>query len=152
VLDDAANHPDAISALFEVVEQLPVERAHAIFAIRGNRGPQINRRTAEALAIWSRRRPLDTLILTRSEDVVGEWERVRDEERTAFRGALRRAGIAFQEVGTLAEAVESVMARVEPGDLVLTLGTQGMDGAPERLREWLERRSGIPAGPGARDA
>jgi UDP-N-acetylmuramoyl-L-alanyl-D-glutamate--2,6-diaminopimelate ligase len=145
ILDDAANHPDSVSALFEVVEQLPVRRAHALFAIRGRRGTKINRRTAEALAIWADRRPLDTLILTRSEDAVDELNRVQEEESDAFRSVLQKAGIPFEEIATLDDAVPAILERAREGDIVLLLGTQGMDGGFDRAKRWLDRNPHWPA-------
>jgi UDP-N-acetylmuramoyl-L-alanyl-D-glutamate--2,6-diaminopimelate ligase len=151
LLDDAANHPDSVSALFEVVEQLPIRRAHALFAVRGQRGPRINRRTAEALAIWANRRPLDTLVLTRSADVVSERDHVEPAELEAFRGVLRKAGIEFRVIDTLEEAVPAVLDRVGEGDLVLLLGAQGMDAGPEKALRWI-RENRLDAAPGAAPA
>jgi UDP-N-acetylmuramoyl-L-alanyl-D-glutamate--2,6-diaminopimelate ligase len=147
VMDDGASHPDSVSALFEVVEKLPVNRVHAVFAIRGSRGTKINRRNAEALAIWASRRPLDHLVLTRSEDAVDDLNRVEPEERDAFRSSLRRAGIDFEEAVTLDGALGSVLDRVGTGDLVLLLGTQGMDEGADRLRHLLSSRSPEPSPP-----
>jgi UDP-N-acetylmuramoyl-L-alanyl-D-glutamate--2,6-diaminopimelate ligase len=140
VMDDAASHPDSVSALFEVVEQLPVRRVFAVFAIRGQRGVKINRRTAEALAIWAGRRPLDRLILTRSVDAVDELNRVEEREREAFRSSLRRAGIPFEEIDALGDAIPAALDSAGEGDLVLLLGTQGMDEGGEHLRAWLRAR------------
>jgi UDP-N-acetylmuramoyl-L-alanyl-D-glutamate--2,6-diaminopimelate ligase len=151
ILDDAANHPDSVSALFEVVEQLPIRRAHALFAIRGQRGPKINRRTAEALAIWARRRPLDTLILTRSADVVSERDRVEPAEMEAFRDVLRKAGINFRTIGALEEAIPAVLERVGEGDLVLLLGAQGMDAGPEMALRWIRENRDMARPGGASD-
>jgi len=151
VLDDGASHPDSVSALFEVLEEFPADRVQAVFAIRGQRGARINRRNAEALAIWAHRRPLDRLILTRSEDAVNDLDRVEAEERDAFGSSLRRAGIVFEEAATLDSALAAVLEQVQAGDLVLLLGTQGMDEGAERLRRLLRRgetkvRSEVPPG------
>jgi UDP-N-acetylmuramoyl-L-alanyl-D-glutamate--2,6-diaminopimelate ligase len=144
VMDDGASHPDSVSALFEVVESLPVNRVHAVFAIRGSRGTKINRRNAEALAIWAARRPLDFLVLTRSEDAVDDLNRVEPEERDAFRSSLRHAGIDFAEAATLDGALTSVLDRTGAGDLVLLLGTQGMDQGADRLKRLLAASSPEP--------
>jgi UDP-N-acetylmuramoyl-L-alanyl-D-glutamate--2,6-diaminopimelate ligase len=151
VMDDAASHPDSVSALFEVVEQLPVRRVFAVFAIRGQRGAKINRRTAEALAIWATRRPLDRLILTRSVDAVDELNRVEEPEREAFRSSLRRAAVPFEEIDALGDAIPAALDSAGAGDLVLLLGTQGMDEGGAYLEEWLRTREagGAVPGPGS---
>jgi UDP-N-acetylmuramoyl-L-alanyl-D-glutamate--2,6-diaminopimelate ligase len=138
VLDDTVGHPDSVTALFEVVAALPARRVHAAFAVRGQRGPRINRQVARALGIWTESHPLETLVVTRSDDTADARNRVTDREHDAFVGALRDAGVAFEERATLAEAVPAVLERAGPGDLVLLLGAQGMDAGEEIARGWLE--------------
>jgi UDP-N-acetylmuramoyl-L-alanyl-D-glutamate--2,6-diaminopimelate ligase len=134
VIDDTVGHPDSISAVFEVAEALRPRRLHVAFAVRGSRGTAINRRSAEALAIWCDRDPPATLVITSSEGSVEERDRVSERERQAFRGALERAGVAFEEERRLEPAVARVMEAARPGDLVLLLGAQGMDGAGDLAR------------------
>lgn len=140
VLDDTVGHPDSITAVFEVVQALSPRRFHMVFGIRGQRGVRINRRTAEALAIWAGKVPPETLIVTRCEGTADERNRVDPEEREAFLDALRDAGIPFEERERTDDAVTSALERAEPGDLVLLLGAQGMDAAAPMARQWLEER------------
>jgi UDP-N-acetylmuramoyl-L-alanyl-D-glutamate--2,6-diaminopimelate ligase len=138
VLDDTVGHPDSVTALFEVVAALPARRLHAAFAVRGQRGPRINRQVARALGIWAEKHPLETLVVTRSDDAADARNRVTSREHDAFVEALRDAGVAFEERATLAEAVPAVLERAGPGDLVLLLGAQGMDAGDLLARGWLE--------------
>jgi UDP-N-acetylmuramoyl-L-alanyl-D-glutamate--2,6-diaminopimelate ligase len=140
VVDDTVGHPDSVSALFEVVERLDVRQVHAVFAVRGKRGPRINRQTAEALAIWAQRRPLATLVVTRSDDAADERNRVSKAEEAAFLAPLRDAGLRVEQRATLREAVPAALRRARENDLVLLLGAQGMDAGAERAREWLAAR------------
>jgi UDP-N-acetylmuramoyl-L-alanyl-D-glutamate--2,6-diaminopimelate ligase len=134
ILDDTVGHPDSVSAVFEVAEALAPPRMHAAFAIRGSRGPRINRRTAEALAIWAARLPPATLIVTPSAGAVEDRDAVTPQEREAFTGALRRAGVGFAEEERLEDAVGRVLEAARPGDLVMLLGAQGMDHGGEIAR------------------
>jgi UDP-N-acetylmuramoyl-L-alanyl-D-glutamate--2,6-diaminopimelate ligase len=127
VLDDTTGHPDSLAVVFEVVQRLNRPRVHLVFAVRGQRGRKINRRTAEALAIWAGKVPLETLVITSSEEAADELNRVEPAERLAFLSALESAGARFEEVPRLDAAVRHLVSRVAPGDLVLLLGAQGMD-------------------------
>lgn len=154
VLDDTVGHPDSVSVVFETVEQLAPRRVHAVWAVRGQRGSRINRYNAEALAIWRRRVPLATLVVTRSADTADERNRVSDEEYDAFLRPLRRAGVAFEESAALAPAVQTALARAGAGDLVLLLGAQGMDRGAAVAQAWIrEHVRSAPADDraGARD-
>lgn len=137
VLDDTVGHPDSITALFEVAERIPHRRLHLVFAIRGQRGEEINRQAAEALAIWAARVPVATLVVTRASGAADERNHVTPAERDAFISGLRDGGVAFHEVAPLRAAVETALERVGDGDLLLLLGAQGMDAGAAIVREWL---------------
>lgn len=138
VIDDTVGHPESISALFRVVRSMRPRQLHIAFAIRGRRGPAINRHLAQALAVYARRLPVATLIVTSGVEATDERNRVRPDERAAFLGSLAAAGIAFEETERLDAAVTGVLERARPGDLVLLLGAQGMDPGAAIARSWLE--------------
>jgi len=135
VLDDTVGHPDSISAVFEVAEKIRHHRLHVVYAVRGRRGSEINRRDAEALAIWSRRVPIHTLIVTSSEDVADERNRVERGEREAFVTMLRRYDKPHRHARDLRGAIDMVLDQCGRRDLVLLLGAQGMDRGAEFLLE-----------------
>lgn len=141
-IDDTVGHPESVSALFEVVGELRPRRIHAAFAVRGQRGPRINRHVANALAIWAARLPLGTLVLTRSAEAVDERNAVTDREHAAFRKPLRDAGVPFEERDRLDDAVHRALEAAGDGDVVLLLGAQGMDRGMEIARAWLGEREG----------
>jgi UDP-N-acetylmuramoyl-L-alanyl-D-glutamate--2,6-diaminopimelate ligase len=143
VLDDTAGHPDSMGVVFDVVQRLAKGRVHAAVAIRGKRGAKINRRTAEALAIWAAQTPMDTLVVTSSEGSVDELNQVSPRERTAFLRELEKAGIDHVERPRLDEAIEHLVDRAGPGDLVVLIGAQGMDEGARLLEDRLDgpRRS-----------
>ncbi len=127
VLDDTVGHPDSIGAVFEVAERVPHRALHIVFAVRGGRGVEINRRDAEVVGIWSRRLGPASLVVTSSQEAVSGRNRVARRERDAFLETLRRYGVAFVYEASLERAVELALSRAGARDLVLLLGAQGMD-------------------------
>jgi UDP-N-acetylmuramoyl-L-alanyl-D-glutamate--2,6-diaminopimelate ligase len=150
VLDDTAQHPDSLSAVFKVVRQLPHRHLHIAYAIRGQRGPEINHQLATALGIWASQVDIDTLVLTSSVEAVDERNRVEDSEKEAFVRGLSEGGVRFEARARLDEAVQAVLDRAGAGDLVLFLGPFGMHGAARILDGWCaehgvgDRGSGSP--------
>lgn len=78
VLDDTAGHPDSLQATFDVAAMLarsPRMRTGArvvvVYAIRGSRGVDINRRNALSLADLAAEHGVDQLIVTAAADVAG---------------------------------------------------------------------------------
>ncbi|HSH46346.1 MAG TPA: Mur ligase family protein [Longimicrobiales bacterium] len=140
ILDDTVGHPESVSAVFELAEQLSPRRLHVVWGVRGQRGEQINRENAETLAIWAAREAPETLIITRSTDTADELNRVQDDEYAAFLDVLREHHIAFQEDQRMGSAVHGALERAGEGDLVLLLGAQGMNEAGVVARRWLGER------------
>jgi len=134
VIDDTVGHPESITAVFEVAQALAPRRVHIAIGVRGTRGPLINREMAEALVVWVPRSAVETLVVTRSEEVADERNTVSDEEMDAFLDPLRSEGIPFTVEPRLDRAVERVLERAGGGDLVLLLGAQGMDTAGDLVR------------------
>lgn len=137
VLDDTVGHPDSITGVFEVAERLPHERLHIVYAVRGRRGAEINRRDAEALAIWAGSLAPATVVVTSSEEATDDANRVEPDERDAFLGTLERYGVPFDYRPRLNAAVCRTLERVRRGDLVLLLGAQGMNGGAEIVERWV---------------
>ena len=109
VLDDTAAHPDSFRATFETAQVIPHTRAAAVYAIRGNRGTDINRRNASALADLALQHGIEPLIVTASDGDTGPQDVVTPEER------------------------EVTLEATAPGDLILLLGAQGMDRGRELI-------------------
>jgi len=144
ILDDTVGHPESIGALFETVESLGHRRVHAVFAIRGSRGPEINEQEAQSLAIWAGRVRFSTLLVTCSSDSADPRNRVEASERAAFLEPLDAAGVTYEIRDRLDEAIVHVLTRTEKGDLVLLLGAQGMDEGRAIAAKWLD--SALPRG------
>jgi UDP-N-acetylmuramoyl-L-alanyl-D-glutamate--2,6-diaminopimelate ligase len=140
VIDDTVGHPDSITGVFEVVRQVPHERLHIVFCIRGQRGPAINEHDATALAIWSRQVPVHSLITTSAVDTADERNRVTAEEERAFLQVAGETARVHTHCATVREAVAAAAAAAAPDDLILLLGAQGMDAGAGLLLEALGGR------------
>jgi UDP-N-acetylmuramoyl-L-alanyl-D-glutamate--2,6-diaminopimelate ligase len=146
VLDDTVAHPDAISAVFEVAARLPHRRLHVVYAIRGRRGIEINRRDAEAIAIWLRRVPAATVVVTASEEATDAANWVQAEEEDAVLHELRRCVPGVEYRPRLDDAIGLALGRAGRRDLVLLLGAQGMDGGADVVARWLQRHGEAVSG------
>jgi UDP-N-acetylmuramoyl-L-alanyl-D-glutamate--2,6-diaminopimelate ligase len=131
IIDDTVGHPDSITGVFEVADGVPHRQLRVVFCIRGQRGPVINKRDAEAVAIWSRRVAIHQLVVTSAGDTADDRNQVSAEERTAFLHVLNAAGLPHRHYDRAREAIEDVVTNSGPGDLVLLLGAQGMDAAAD---------------------
>ncbi|MGI9078438.1 MAG: Mur ligase family protein, partial [Gemmatimonadaceae bacterium] len=78
-----------------------------------------------------------TLTVTSSEDAANERNRVTEAERDAVLGVLRSEGTQFHFEPTLRRAVERTVRAADGDDVVLLLGSQGMDRGAEIARELL---------------
>jgi UDP-N-acetylmuramoyl-L-alanyl-D-glutamate--2,6-diaminopimelate ligase len=138
VVDDTAAHPDSLDAVFEAAALLPHDRLWVVFAIRGNRGADINRRNAVALARLAALHGADGVVLTASADVVGPNDRATPEEIDAVRAAYEEHGGRAIWYDALESAIGEVVALSAPGDLVLLLGAQSMDEGKRLLSDPLD--------------
>lgn len=129
ILDDFGGHPNTVTAVFEVISALPWRRLHVVSGYRGTRGVPINRGMARALAIWAKRSGCESFFLTAAEETSDERNWAQPEERSAFQEELRREGVSFVAEDRMDRAIQQAVERVGEGDLLLILGTQGMDGA-----------------------
>ena len=133
VLDDTAGHPASLAATFDVAALLPHRSLTAVYAVRGRRGPDINRRNALALADLCHLHGVDPLIVTAAADRVGPSDAATAEEVDVTRQALVARGRRFVWHDALADAIRESRARTKPGDLIVLVGAQGMNDGKEML-------------------
>jgi UDP-N-acetylmuramoyl-L-alanyl-D-glutamate--2,6-diaminopimelate ligase len=127
VLDDTAAHPESFRATFEVAALQAAPRTVVVYAVRGNRGVDINRRNALAIADLCREFAVDRLVVTAAGDAVTALDRVSAEEAEAARAALDSRGCACAWHETLAGAIREALDATRPGDLLMLTGAQGMN-------------------------
>lgn len=127
VLDDTAGHPDSLEAAFEAAAVLPHARLWVAYAIRGNRGDDINRRNATTLARLTALHGASRVFLTAAADVVGPHDRATADEIDAARQTFLERGGRADWHDALGDAMNELAARATAGDLILLLGAQGMN-------------------------
>lgn len=139
LLDDTVGHPDSITGVFEVAEVVPHERMYIVYAIRGRRGAAINQRDAEAVAIWTRRIPVEQIAVTAAVDASDDANEVQPDERDAFLAGLAESAAPHAYHERLEDAIASVLPRARTTDLILLLGAQGMNHGAETARRLMAR-------------
>ncbi|MDK2855949.1 MAG: UDP-N-acetylmuramoyl-L-alanyl-D-glutamate--2,6-diaminopimelate ligase [Bacillota bacterium] len=149
VIDDTALNPASLEAIFAAVTHLPYRRLLVVYALRGRRGPAVNRINALVIAQWAQRLSFNALITTNAVYHVGPNDTVTPEEEAAFFATLRACGLTSLHFPDLKEALAAALNRIRPGDLLLLLGAQGMDAGHALLQDlWTERRANfVPVSP-----
>ena len=133
VLDDTAGHPDSLEAAFDVAAMLARapgmenSRRVVVYALRGGRGADINRRNARALADLASQHGVSSMVVTASTDAAGPHDVVAAEEIDAARAAFAARGRSVHWCDALADAVRQAMELTRPGDLIVLVGAQGMN-------------------------
>ena len=127
ILDDTAAHPDSLQATLDVAAMLPHRSLAVVYAIRGRRGPDINRRNAAALADLSFLHGVEPLIVTSSSDHAGPMDLATSEDVDVTRQALVARGRRFVWHDALADAIREACVRTRAGDLIVLVGAQGMN-------------------------
>ena len=127
VLDDTAGHPRSLQAALDVASMLHHRHAAVVYAVRGSRGADINRRNALALADLTALHGFGTLIVTAASDAAGPADVVTPAETDATKQALVEKGCRFVWHDALAAAVQEAIERTAAGDLIVLLGAQGMN-------------------------
>lgn len=137
VLDDTAAHPDSFRAAFDVAALIPHQCIAVVYAIRGNRGADINGRNARAIADLTTRYGVNTVIVTAASDCTGRADQAHEDEIAATRAALEADGCGYLWHDSLSDALAEVASRTRRGDLLLLLGAQGMNEGKRLLEEKL---------------
>lgn len=129
IVDDTAMNPGSITAVLGSFCPEQYKRVHLVFAIRGNRGIEVNRENARVLANWHARwkQKQPTVVVTSSVSHVGPNDQVSADEQSAFLETLWEHGVPFVFYPDLPEAIEHVSDCACAGELVYLLGAQGMD-------------------------
>lgn len=133
VLDDTAGHPDSLQATFDVAAMLmrPANmsgrRLVVVYALRGQRGADINRRNALALGDLAAEHGVTSLVITASADVAGPLDRATGEEITATRETFASRGHTIDWHDDLQSAARRALELTTAGDLIVLVGAQGMN-------------------------
>lgn len=139
ILDDYAHNPDSFKIVFEAMQHIEYKRAIIIIAIRGNRGIEINKNNAEVIANYVPMLKVKKIIITSSIDYSCEKDFATKEEIDAFLNILQKKNINFSYYDKLLDALSYGIKRISSNDLILLLGSQGMDKGKDIIRNLLNK-------------
>ena len=137
IIDDHYANSRNISVTLETIEKMDYNNLYMLYAIRGNRGVNLNRESAEETAKWLKRLNVTKIYSTSSEETVTWKDEVSPEEIDVFFEIMDKNHIAFEHHDRLDEAIYNIMEKVEEKDLLLLAGCQGMDPGGRILLEKL---------------
>ncbi|WP_077623707.1 Mur ligase family protein [Sediminibacillus massiliensis] len=145
IIDDHFANPGNINVTLETLTQMDYDDLHLVYAIRGERGPTVNRENAEAIAEWAPKLNLQEIIATKSVSHVTDKDKVTDEEVEVFMDVMEKANIKVHLFEELPDATSQALQEAKDGDLVLLAGCQGMDfGAEIALNQLLKMKPDLP--------
>ncbi|HHT20298.1 MAG TPA: UDP-N-acetylmuramyl peptide synthase [Tissierellia bacterium] len=127
IVDDHFANRGNIDVTLKTLEFMDFNQVHMVYAIRGNRGYITNRDNAEGIAEWYHKLPFGSLTATLSQDYTSDKDKVSETERRVFEDTMQREGIDYTVIDKLEEAVARGLSLVQPGDVLLLVGCQGMD-------------------------
>lgn len=144
VVDDHFANVGNINVTMETLKRMDYRKLYVVYAIRGNRGVTVNRENAEAIVSWRGIVPMARLVVTTAADFTSTKDRVQADEVEGFDLVCRAADCEYQMMPSLIDAVQTVMDDVEPGDLILLAGCQGMDSGARVLLTLLSKQKNDP--------
>ncbi|MCE5214837.1 MAG: Mur ligase family protein [Methanobacterium sp.] len=134
IIDDFAHNPDGIRATIRSCAKLSQGKLYLVSAIRGSRGNVINKVNAEAVADGLNEIN-HLLIITSSQEVVDDANRVLTSEKKVFTDVMDDNGLYYVFFEKLGDALKFTMEKSQKTDTILLIGAQGMDPARELLKK-----------------
>jgi UDP-N-acetylmuramoyl-L-alanyl-D-glutamate--2,6-diaminopimelate ligase len=145
IADDHFANSRNIDVTLESIAKSDCKKLHIVYAIRGNRGITVNRENIETLLKWKDTLPMDEIIGTVSEGLVGPKDEVKPEELEVYFDALKDSGLETPLFKKLEDAIAYALNKADNGDMVLLAGSQGMDyGAEIALNMMKALRPDLP--------
>lgn len=137
ILDDHYANVKNIEITMKTLEKMDYNNLHLLYAIRGSRGAELNRDNAVEMVKWIKKLNPKTFYATKSKDVVGKKDTVRDDEEQAFLEVMESEDISVPVYDELSHAVKEILERMEEGDVLLLAGCQGMDSGAKFAWQYL---------------
>lgn len=138
ILDDYANNPSSIESTFHTLQSLDYKNAFAVIAIGGSKGVAINKKNAEVIATWAPLLKIKELFITDSKEMVDNENVVKSKERKVFLKTLKRKNIPYEYTPFLVENFKKLSSQVNENDLIILLGSKGMDKGKQMLKALME--------------
>lgn len=127
ILDDHFANVDNIRVTLKSLTAMDYKKLHMVYAIRGNRGVTVNRENITTLAEYLPDLKMDEIIATKTLGEVTAKDLVLPEEEAVFHEEMAKTRLPVVEKDRLDDAIDYALDRVEPGDIILLAGCQGMD-------------------------
>lgn len=128
ILDDHISDEDNTRKMLEALEVMGEgKKVHIIYAVRGNRGVEVNREVAGQFALFKDRVNWGTFVVTTSEDVAKKRDVVHKEEFEAVMEDLTAAGYDITYVAGLEDSIQKLLPQVREGEIFVLAGSHNMD-------------------------
>jgi UDP-N-acetylmuramoyl-L-alanyl-D-glutamate--2,6-diaminopimelate ligase len=127
IIDDHFANTGNINVTLETLQQMDYQKLKLVYAIRGSRGPTVNKENAEVIAAWAPKLGLTEITASLSKSHVTEKDHVLDEELVVFQEVMADAGIKVHLFEELPDAIAYAIADIGTDDVMLLAGCQGMD-------------------------
>lgn len=127
VLDDHFANVKNIDATMETLRAMEYNDLYIYYAIRGNRGVQLNTDVATRITHWLKDLNPKGFYATVSKDIVMKKDRVLPEEREVFTEIMHEDGREVPIYETVREGLDVIVPKLKKGDVLLLAGCQGMD-------------------------
>lgn len=140
ILDDHFANSNNIDASLLSLSSLEYRHLHVVYGIRGSRGVTVNRENVQTLSRWLPKLKMDEIIVTESVGDVSFLDLVLPEEREVFYEEIAKTGLKVISHSKMNDALRCALEKVQPGDIILLAGTQGMDKAGRRILQFIADR------------
>lgn len=129
IIDDHFANEVNIDVTLQTLCKMKYKDVKFLYAIRGNRGRELNFENAMKIVQWKDKLKLKHIYTTLSKDVVTWKDEVSTEEKDIFLKVCKENDIEVTLFDTLEESVKHVIDLAKKDDVVMFLGCQGMDKA-----------------------
>ncbi len=129
IIDDHFANPGNIAVTLNTLRFMDYNKLKILYAIRGSRGETVNKENVKTLLSWASKLELDEIIVTSSQDVVTNHDKVTEAELNLTLNVFREAGLNVKFYSDLTTAIEYVLdhSNISKNDVLLLAGCQGMD-------------------------
>ena len=127
IIDDHFANSGNINVTFRTLQMMEYQKLKLVYAIRGGRGPIVNKENAEMIAAWAPKLGITEIIASLSRSHTLEKDKVRHEELVVFQKVMTAAGIKIHLYKELPDAIAYGLSSIGPGDVMILAGCQGMD-------------------------
>ncbi|MBN2796871.1 MAG: UDP-N-acetylmuramyl-tripeptide synthetase [Clostridia bacterium] len=127
IYDDHFANAGNIQVTLETLNFMHYNQLHLVYAIRGSRGVTVNKENAETIVKWAEKLNLTEIIATKSKSHVIWKDEVTDDEEAIFLKIMAEAKIKVHLYDELPDAIHHALDKVQPKDVILLAGCQGMD-------------------------